>query len=200
MAQGESQGTGRESVREPRLADCDMRPATVDDVPAIVATLEAGRALLAADGIDQWQDGAGPDVDLVTSDVARGWGRVFLIGGQVAATAALIDEPEPAYDQVVEGAWQVRGDAAPAGAASPYATIHRVAVAPAFRGMHVAQRFYARLIEEARARGFAEIRVDTHADNVRMQHVIASAGFTRACTVLIGNNPKDLRWAYQLFL
>ena len=201
MAQGESQGTGRESVREPRLADCDMRPATVDDVPAIVATLEAGRALLAADGIDQWQDGAGPDVDLVTSDVARGWGRVFLIGGQVAATAALIDEPEPAYDQVVEGAWQVRGDtAAPAGAASPYATIHRVAVAPAFRGIHVAQRFYARLIEEARARGFAEIRVDTHADNVRMQHVIASAGFTRACTVLIGNNPKDLRWAYQLFL
>lgn len=201
MAQDESQGTGQESVREPRLADCDMRPATVDDVPAIVATLEAGRALLAADGIDQWQDGAGPDVDLVTSDVARGWGRVFLIGGQVAATAALIDGPEPAYDQVVEGAWQVRGDAAaPAGAASPYATIHRVAVAPAFRGMHVAQRFYACLIEEARDRGFAEIRVDTHADNVRMQHVIASAGFTRACTVLIGNNPKDLRWAYQLFL
>ena len=190
-----AQDADQKSTREPRLADCDMGPATVDDVPAIVATLEAGRALLAADGIDQWQDGTGPDVDLVTSDVARGWGRVFLIGGQVAATAALIDEPEPAYDQVVEGAWQVRGDAA-----APYATIHRVAVAPAFRGMHVAQRFYARLIEEARARGFAEIRVDTHADNVRMQHVIASAGFTRACTVLIGNNPKDLRWAYQLFL
>lgn len=190
-----AQDADQKSTREPRLADCDMRPATVDDVPAIVATLEAGRALLAADGIDQWQDGTGPDVDLVTSDVARGWGRVFLIGGQVAATAALIDGPEPAYDQVVEGTWQVRGDAA-----SPYATIHRVAVAPAFRGMHVAQRFYARLIEETRARGFAEIRVDTHADNVRMQHVIASAGFTRAGTVLIGNNPKDLRWAYQLFL
>ena len=195
MAQGESQGTGQESVREFRLADCDMRPATVDDVPAIVATLEAGRALLAADGIDQWQNGTGPDVDLVTEDVERGWGRVFLVDGQVAATAALIDEPEPNYAHMLEGAWQVRGDAA-----APYATIHRVAVAPAFRGMHVAQRFYARLIEEARARGFAEIRVDTHADNVRMQHVIASAGFTRACTVLIGNNPKDLRWAYQLFL
>lgn len=190
-----AQDADQKSTREPRLADCDMRPATVDDVPAIVATLEAGRALLAADGIDQWQDGAGPDVDLVTSDVARGWGRVFLIGGQVAATAALIDEPEPAYDQVVEGAWQVRGDAA-----APYATIHRVAVAPAFRGMHVAQRFYARLIEEARARGFAEVRVDTHADNVRMQHVIASAGFTRAGTVRISDDPKDLRWAYQLFL
>lgn len=190
-----AQDADQKSTREPRLADCDMRPATVDDVPAIVATLEAGRALLAADGIDQWQNGTGPDVDLVTEDVERGWGRVFLVDGQVAATAALIDEPEPNYAHMLEGAWQVRGDAA-----APYATIHRVAVAPAFRGMHVAQRFYARLIEEARARGFAEIRVDTHADNVRMQHVIASAGFSRACTVLIGNNPKDLRWAYQLFL
>ena len=190
-----AQDADQKSTREPKLADCDMRPATVDDIPAIVATLEAGRSLLAADGIDQWQNGTGPDVDLVTEDVERGWGRVFLVDGQVAATAALIDEPEPNYAHMLEGAWQVRGDAA-----APYATIHRVAVAPAFRGMHVAQRFYARLIEEARARGFAEIRVDTHADNVRMQHVIASAGFTRACTVLIGNNPKDLRWAYQLFL
>lgn len=196
-----AQDAGKKDAHELRLADCDMRPATVDDVPAIVATLEAGRALLAADGIDQWQNGTGPDVDLVTSDVARGWGRVFLIGGQVAATAALIDEPEPSYAQMVDGAWQVRdGEKGPANGSSPYATIHRVAVAPAFRGMHVAQRFYARLIEEARARGFAEIRVDTHADNVRMQHVISNAGFTRAGTVCISDDPKDLRWAYQLFL
>lgn len=195
-----AQDADQKSTREPRLADCDMRPATVDDVPAIVATLEAGRALLAADGIDQWQDGTGPDVDLVTEDVERGWGRVFLVDGQVAATAALIDEPEPNYAHMLEGAWRVlEGEAAPAGASS-YATIHRVAVAPAFRGMHVAQRFYARLVEEARARGFAEIRVDTHADNVRMQHVIASAGFTRAGTVCMDGNEADQRWAYQLFL
>ena len=94
----------------------------------------------------------------------------------------------------------MKGAAAPAGASSAYATIHRVAVAPAFRGMHVAQRFYARLIEEARARGFAEIRADTHADNVRMQHVIASAGFTRAGTVCMDGNEANQRWAYQLFL
>lgn len=195
---------GEKNARQLRLAECDMRPSTVDDVPAIVATLEAGRALLAADGIDQWQNGTGPDVSLVTSDVEQGWGRVFLIGGQVAATAALIDEPEPNYARMIEGAWQTRNDAAekgmPASAASSYATIHRVAVAPAWRGMRVAQHFYARLIEEARARGFAEIRVDTHADNIRMQNVIASAGFTRAGTVCMGGNRDDLRWAYQLFL
>ena len=194
-------GVDEKNGRELRLAECDMRPATVDDVPAIVATLEAGRSLLAADGIDQWQNGTGPDVDLVTDDVERGWGRVFLVDGQVAATAALIDVPEPNYAQMVDGAWQTRGgEVPPAGATSAYATIHRVAVAPTFRGMHVARRFYARLIEEARARGFAEIRVDTHADNVRMQHVITGAGFTRAGTVCMDGNRNDLRWAYQLFL
>ena len=39
MAQGESQGTGQEGVREFRLSDCDMRLATVDDIPDIVSTL-----------------------------------------------------------------------------------------------------------------------------------------------------------------
>ena len=107
-----------------------LRKATLADGPAVVALYREAQAFLAAQGIDQWQDGTGPDVDLVTSDVARGWGRVFLIGGQVAATAALIDEPEPAYDQVVEGAWQVRsGAVAPAGVTSSYATIHRVSAA-----------------------------------------------------------------------
>ena len=36
-----AQDADQKSTREPRLADCDMRPATVDDIPAIVATLEA---------------------------------------------------------------------------------------------------------------------------------------------------------------
>lgn len=197
-----AQDANQKNARGLRLADCDMRPSTVDDVPAIMATLEAGRALLAADGIDQWQNGTAPGVEAVTADVACGRGRVFLINGQVAATAALADEPEPAYGRMVEGAWEVRGEehAPEEGATCAYATIHRVAVAPAFRGMHVAQHFYARLIEEARARGFAEIRVDTHADNVRMQHVIASAGFKYAGVVAYSDDPRGQRRAYQLFL
>ena len=39
-----------ESVNNQQLsaADCDMRPALVDDIPAIVAIIETGRELLAA--------------------------------------------------------------------------------------------------------------------------------------------------------
>ena len=185
------------------LSDCDMRPATVDDIPAIVATLESGRALLAESGIDQWQRGTGPDVNNVVSDVSHGWGRVFVVAGQVAATAALIDEPDANYAQLIEGAWETRPAEAGVNngtAKQGYATIHRVAVSPAFRGQHVAQRFYQRLIEEARARGFSEIRVDTHPDNLRMQHVINKAGFKHIGTCRIDGSPIDVRWAYQLFL
>ena len=57
---------------EVRLADCDMRPAMVDDVPAIVAILETGRELLAADGIPQWQNGTGPGAEPVAADILQG--------------------------------------------------------------------------------------------------------------------------------
>ncbi len=173
-----------------KLADCDMRPASADDIPAIVAILETGRELLAADGIDQWQNGTGPGADAVARDVLQGWGRVFCVRDQVAATAALIPGPDPNYDLIEDGEW---GE--PAG---EYATIHRVAVSPAFRGNHIAQRFYARLIEEARARGFAELRVDTHEDNARMRHVIENCGFAHVGTVFIDGDRAQPRRAYRL--
>lgn len=177
------------------LADCDMRPATVDDIPTIVAMLGEARALLAADGIDQWQNGTGPNFRNIALDLEFGWGRVFTVKGTVAATAALVDVRDPNYEELLEGAWEVREDGE-----CNYATIHRVAVSPAFRGQHVAQLFYRRLIEEARVRGFSELRVDTHPDNVRMQHVIENSGFKRIGSCCIDGNKDDIRWSYQLFL
>ncbi len=183
-----------ETTKTFSLADCDMRPATVDDIPVIVATLEEARSLLAADGIDQWQNGTGPNFKNVALDLEFGWGRVFTVKGSVAATAALVDVNDPNYNELLEGAWEEPETP------GPYATIHRVAVSPAYRGQHVAQLFYRRLIEEARVRGFAELRVDTHPQNVRMQHVIENSGFKRVGTCCINGNKEDLRWSYQLFL
>lgn len=180
---------------EVRLADCDMRPAMADDVPAIIAILETGRELLAADGIDQWQNGTGPGAQAVANDLMQGWGRVFCVRNQVVATAALIPGPDPNYDVIENGRWDRTGN--PGGV---YATIHRVAVDPAFRGNHIGRRFYQRLIEEARARGFAEIRVDTHEQNLRMRHVIEGCGFAYAGRVYIDGDRTQPRRAYQLFL
>ena len=178
-----------------KLADCDMRPAMVEDVPQIIAILETGRKLLADDDIDQWQNGTGPNAADVSRDLMQGWGRVFCVRGQVAATAALIPGPDPNYDVIEDGVWDRTGNAGGA-----YATIHRVAVSPAFRGNHIGRRFYQRLIEEARARGFAEIRVDTHEDNVRMRHVIEGCGFAYAGRIFIDGDRTQPRRAYQLFL
>ena len=180
---------------EIKLADCDMRPAMVDDVPQIIAILETGRKLLAADGIDQWQNGTGPNAADVANDLMQGWGRVFCVRNQVAATAALIPGPDPNYDVIEDGRWDRTGNTSNA-----YATIHRVAVSPAYRGNHIAKRFYQRLIEEARVRGFSEIRVDTHEENVRMRHVIEGCGFAYAGRIYIGGDRTQPRRAYQLFL
>ncbi len=49
-------------------------------------------------------------------------------------------------------------------------------------------------------RGFSELRVDTHPDNVRMQHVIENSGFKRIGSCCIDGSKDDIRWSYQLFL
>ena len=100
-----------ESVNNQQLsaADCDMRPALVDDIPAIVAIIETGRELLAAEGVDQWQNGAGPCPNAVASDILQGWGRVFTVCDEVAATAAIMPAPDPAY-ACIDGAWEARGE------------------------------------------------------------------------------------------
>ena len=183
-----------ESVNNQQLsaADCDMRPALVDDIPAIVAIIETGRELLAAEGVDQWQNGAGPCPNAVASDILQGWGRVFTVCDEVAATAALMPAPDPAYTRI-DGAWETRGEGS-------YAAIHRVAVSPEYRGRRVARRVIERLIEEARARGFAEVRIDTHEKNARMRKVIEDMGFSMAGTIYIDGDPSAPRYAYQLFL
>lgn len=173
-----------------------LRIATPEDLPQMIDIIEAGRALLAADGINQWQHGEGPSAEVLAADVAAGYGRVFAAeGGTVAATAALIGGRDASYDVVEGGAWEERE-----GAGSGYATIHRVAVSPAFRGRHVARRFYAALIDEARERGFSEIRVDTHEQNARMRHVIEGAGFTYVGTIYVDGDRDQPRRAYQQFL
>lgn len=108
----------------------------------------------------------------------------------MAGTAALIPGPDPTYDSVEGGDWGA--------SCGEYATIHRVAVSPAFRGNHIAQRFYRRLIEEARARGFAEVRVDTHEENLRMRRVIENSGFDYVGTVFIDGDRAQPRRAYRL--
>lgn len=170
-----------------------VRKAMPDDLPVVAELIGQAKQLLHNDGIDQWQDGY-PDRATLQHDIASGWGRLLVLDGVVVATAAVIDGPDPNYRELLEGAWKPSQSER-----SDYATIHRVAVASGYRGRHLATEFYRMLIDEVRASGFHELRVDTHPDNRRMQHLIEGFGFDRVGVAFMRGNRADRRYAYQLF-
>ena len=102
-----------------------LRKATLADGPAVVALYREAQAFLAAQGIDQWQDGY-PNEETFQEDVARGESWVLEDEGQVVATACLGLGREPTYDTIYQGAW---GTEAP-----EYAFLHRIAVSGACKG------------------------------------------------------------------
>ncbi len=166
-----------------------VRPGTVNDVPAIMTIIESARAFLKAQHIDQWQ-GTYPDQPAVAQDIAAGTNRVLIVDGQVAGTASLIVGPDPYYKRIDGAGWA--GDL-------PYMMIHRFALDGSYRGQQLSRFFMSNLTSEAYAQGFRDLRIDTHAQNQIMQHVIAAAGYQFRGIVYL-DEPVPERNAYQLRL
>ena len=133
-----------------------LRKATVADGPAVAALYREAQAFLAAQGIDQWQDGY-PNEETFQEDVARGESWLLEDEGQVVATACLGLGREPTYDTIYQGAW---GTEAP-----EYAFLHRIAVSGACKGKGAPSWFFQELERQARERGLPCLRGDTHREN-----------------------------------
>ncbi|WP_179394394.1 GNAT family N-acetyltransferase [Lacticaseibacillus absianus] len=166
-----------------------VRQGQPADVPAIMGIIEDARAFLKAQGIDQWQ-GTYPDRAAVEADIAKGTNRLLVVADTVAGTASLLDGPDPFYTRIDGDGW-IGTDF--------YMMIHRFAVSAAIRGQHLSQFFMSNLLTEAYARGYRDVRIDTHAQNVIMQHVITGNGFSYRGIVYL-DEPVPERNAYQLLL
>lgn len=69
-------------------------PATEADLQAVIELVAQGRAALARQGVDQWQDGY-PSPETIRRDLLRGDGRIVRIDGAAAAYAAFFFDGEP---------------------------------------------------------------------------------------------------------
>lgn len=168
-----------------------LRKATNNDFPEIKNIIEQAKQLLKADGIDQWQDGY-PDDTVLRNDIAQEINYVLIVDGKIAATGVIFEEKEQAYEAIEEGTW-IKTEA-PA-----YASLHRLAISPDFRGRHLSSTLMSHLITVASLKGYTDLRIDTHPENPRMQHVIKKAGFDYRGVVQL-DMPNGKRWAYQLVL
>ncbi len=162
------------------LRQAVIRPATPDDIPAIMPVMEAAKGIMVATGNPrQWKDGY-PSREVIAADIGRKGGFVVVKDGSIVAYFAFLQSPEPTYAVIEGGAWIED--------TLPYHVIHRIGSFPEVHGVF-------RCIMDWCVRQDANLRIDTHRDNRIMQHCITSYGFRYCGIIHLANG--DERLAYQ---
>ena len=158
------------------------RPAIFEDIDVIMDLVDKARGIMRSSGnMHQWTDGY-PSRELIEEDIRAGHGFVEVPdeGGPPIAYFAYIEGIEPTYNTIYEGAWL--------DADSPYAVIHRLASSPETHGVFDAVMAFA-------TSRVGNIKMDTHRDNLIMQHNILKHGFSYCGIIYLASG--DERLAYQ---
>lgn len=157
----------------------ELRLMTHADLPVVMDIIKQAQAYLAAQGIDQWQNGY-PDEEAMRNDIALSQGYVLEWDGHIAACVTIAFDREPSYDTIVDGQWNTP---------ELYACIHRLAVDARFRGMGVSDAVMTASEALVRARSVPGIRVDTHRQNIVMQRMLIRNGYSRCGVIYL---PKEI--------
>lgn len=143
-----------------------FRSAEERDLPEIGTIIKRAIHRRKQDGSTQWQDGY-PNEETLREDIAKGYGHVLTLNGDIVVYCALIKNNEPAYE-AIEGRWLSEGD---------FYVVHRVAVAEAFLGQGYVLALFGRLESWVGRQGVSSIRVDTNYDNGAMLHILRRLGY-----------------------
>lgn len=164
-----------------------FRSSNRADIPAIMEIVAQAQSLLRSRGVDQWQDGY-PTVDIIAQDIARSESYVLEDNGVVVAAAVISFAGEVTYN-IIDGEWL--ND-------NPYVVVHRLAVrGPALRrGLARQMMLYAETL--ALERGVEDIRVDTHNDNLAMQSLLDSLGYTLCGKITLLSGAPRIAYQKQL--
>lgn len=162
-----------------------MRYATTADIEQILAITDSARRFQRQCGFRQWEDGY-PAYENIAADIAAQGAYIFENEGTSAKAAditiegsniverenivayAYLTECDAEYDRLSR-IWHYPG---------PYGVIHRLAIAPGFRGQGLAAQILAMSEAHLAAQGTRAMRIDTGQDNIVMQRILSRAGYT----------------------
>ncbi|HEY9551402.1 MAG TPA: N-acetyltransferase [Prevotella sp.] len=165
------------------LPHITIREASPTDIDTVMQLINAGRSIMRAGGnLHQWS-GGNPDKHTLMRDIERRHSYLCMAGGQAVGTFALMEGPDSTYNRIYHGAW--------ADDTRPYHVIHRIAGTPHCHGIFKAILQFALSIAD-------NIRIDTHRQNLIMQHLLQTNGFDYCGIIYLENG--DERLAYQLLV
>lgn len=157
----------------------EIRHSTLDDFEKITAVYDYAREFMRKNGNPLQWGPAHPSSARIRRDISDGVGYVITQNGVITAVFAFIIGPDPTYAQIREGRWL--ND-------KPYGAIHRIASDGRTKGVFDAMLAFC---EEQ----IADIRADTHRDNIPMLHLLSSRGFIK-CGLITTDDGTE-RIAFQ---
>lgn len=161
-------------------ASCTIRLADNEDLPAILEIYQTARKFMAANGNGtQWGDSY-PPTDLVKSDIEKKRLYVITMDNTIHGVFAFLNEPEPNYDIIESGNWL---------SDTPYRAIHRVASDGTQKGI------VSRCMDYCKAQ-CRHLRIDTHENNLVMQHVLEKNGFKKCGIIHLDNGSPRIAYEY----
>lgn len=156
-----------------------IRPAELKDFDRLADVYATARGYMRENGnAGQWGDSYPPG-ELIRSDIQKGRLYVLEEDGMVHAAFAFILGDDPTYARIEGGRWPNN---------LPYGAIHRVASDGTQNGV------FQKCVAFCKGKS-DQLRIDTHADNKTMQHVIEKNGFER-CGIIYFDDGSP-RIAYQ---
>ena len=160
------------------MENLKIRPATQAELNEIETIYAVAREFMVVNGNPtQWKDGY-PRRELLEEDIRRGTLYAVLRSGEICGVFVFVIGEDPTYGYIENGTW--RSD-------TVYGTIHRIAS----RSSGV----FTACLEFCRER-CDHIRIDTHADNKPMQHLVEKHGFSRRGIIYVADGTP--RIAYDL--
>lgn len=153
-----------------------IRLATKDDLPSLMALVRRVVPLMRATGNLQW-DETYPNETVFQRDIDLDQLWVSVVDSNIAAVAAVTMDQEADYTQV---GWNIE---------EPAIVVHRLAVDPAFRGQGAAGALMQKAEEVAVERGITVLRVDTNTQNEATQRLFPKLGYALAGEISLEFRP-----------
>ncbi len=155
-----------------------IRKSRIDDLDTISEIYSIARDCMRKNGNpDQWKNSY-PERKVIISDIEKGVSFVIEENNEICGVFAFIEGSDPTYE-IIEGEWL--ND-------KPYGTIHRIASNNKIKGiLNYCLNFCKSKTDN--------IRIDTHKDNLIMQHLLEKSGFIK-CGIIICDDGTP-RIAYQ---
>ena len=159
----------------------EIRNAQMTDLPEILKLYAEARAFMQATGNGTQWGTSYPTVEQIEADIRAGKSYVCEADGVLAGVFYFSEGPDPDYAKIYEGSWIGTGT---------YHVMHRVAAPGRVKG---AGSFCIHWCAE---HSHGDLRIDTHRNNLPMQHVLEKIGFTRCGKIYLANGEERL--AFEL--